>query len=279
MPSFEAKHAKVHLAGINRSLDKRKKASLSPDQQPADPLEEFHSGKFVEWQSRQTRLNFSRPLIVSWIQLDPGNRWLFAGVFRTKGKPKDLGKSKRLRYRYDMDAEKKTENLVGRLIVTFTRTGRSSYRLAETMLDHMTVSELLPTRHKSRPFPGYVHFTLTRAELLRIVKYDIESWRVGLKSVAGIYLITDSSDQQMYVGSATGKQGIWQRWASYAEHPDGGNKLLKALLKKQGVEHARHFQYAILETADTKATRAEILEREYHWKNVLGTRAIGLNAN
>ena len=100
-----------------------------------------------------------------------------------------------------------------------------------------------------------------------------------MSAVAGVYLITDTSTGKLYVGSATGDGGIWARWSQYAATGHGGNKELKKLLKSEGADYARHFQYAVLEIADTHASAEEVIRREAHWKRVLGSREHGYNNN
>lgn len=97
--------------------------------------------------------------------------------------------------------------------------------------------------------------------------------------MAGVYLITDTESGQLYVGSASGEGGIWERWAAYSANGHGGNAELRKLLRTAGPERANQFRYAVLEIADTHASREDILRREAHWKNILMSRAHGLNAN
>jgi hypothetical protein len=37
--------------------------------------------------------------------------------------------------------------------------------------------------------------------------------RGALSSVAGVYLISDTLDGRLYVGSASGQGSFWQRWS------------------------------------------------------------------
>jgi hypothetical protein len=97
--------------------------------------------------------------------------------------------------------------------------------------------------------------------------------------VAGVYLISDTRSHQLYVGSATGAGGIWQRWSQYASNGHGGNRELVNLLSAEGSQYAQHFRYSILEVADLHDSAEEVLARESHWKRILHSRANGLNAN
>jgi len=78
---------------------------------------------------------------------------------------------------------------------------------------------------------------------------------------------------------ATGSEGIWQRCSDYSANGHGGNKELSDLLKTEGSDYSHHFQYSILEIADTHASDQDILTRESYWKQVLRTREFGYNAN
>jgi hypothetical protein len=55
-------------------------------------------------------------------------------------------------------------------------------------------------------------------------------WRSRLSAVAGVYLILAETTGRLYLGSATGAEGIWGRWRKYAATGHGGNALLKELL-------------------------------------------------
>ena len=56
-----------------------------------------------------------------------------------------------------------------------------------------------------------------------IVKHQEAGWKAALSNVQGIYLIADQANGRLYVGSAYGAGGIWQRWMSYALTGHGEN--------------------------------------------------------
>ena len=78
-----------------------------------------------------------------------------------------------------------------------------------------------------------------------------------------------------------GEGGIWGRWAAYSWSGHGNNKILNDLLQNEGADYSRNFQFSILETADTNASKDDVLARETHWKNKLCSREChgGYNAN
>ena len=116
-----------------------------------------------------------------------------------------------------------------------------------------------------------------------IVRNAEPSWRNALAHVKAVYVITDTSDGRLYVGSASGEaDGLWQRWTAYANvnNLTGGNVKLEALAAQHGAGHiVSHFQYSILEIFDKKTRDQTILQREAFWKLALNSQANGFNVN
>jgi hypothetical protein len=261
LPDLKHENCKIHLAVWNGE-DK--------------PVDVFLAGHFEEWQRWQSKRNFERKYIVSLIQLPGVDRWLFAGCYRSLGS-KYLEKQKYNYYSTEEVAE--TSPISGRLIVQFKRTGRQSYLLAENWAQDMMVAELLPRRMVVREFSGFHQSLISKEKLDIVVAQQVASWKSALSSVSGVYLITDTLSGKLYVGSATGEQGLWQRWADYAETGHGGNIELIKLLAEKGHDYAKNFQYAVLEIADNHADRNAVIAREHYWKDVLCSKRHGLNAN
>ena len=128
-------------------------------------------------------------------------------------------------------------------------------------------------------FPGYQEVCLSYSRLKIVVKQNLDTWRGALSNMKGVYLITDQASGRMYVGSATGNDGLWQRWSNYVKTGHGGNRDLKKVLKSKGKDYVDNFQYSLLEVADSRVTDDYVLERESFWKNVLASREFGYNAN
>ena len=128
-------------------------------------------------------------------------------------------------------------------------------------------------------FSGYQHSLISKEHLDIIVSQQVDSWKSALSSVSGVYLITDRSNGNLYVGSATGEGGIWQRWTEYSINGHGGNKELVELLRKKGSEYSNNFQYSVLEISDNHADKNSIIAREQYWKQVLCSKTHGYNAN
>jgi hypothetical protein len=237
------------------------------------PLDEYYAGRFQQWQERQGRRNFSCQHIISLVDMGQG-KWLFAGIYEVLGcKPHPEIKGDFL---YSTRLLPLQEDLIGRVIVSHKRTGRASYIWHKPEIA-LTVAEVRPERLTIQEFPGYNAVVIRYSSLETITSQKIASWHGALANIKGIYLITDTTTGKHYVGKASGGEGIWQRWCAYAESGHGGNRALKDLLRKQGKTHAKHFQYSILEIADTHASDEDILERESYWMNALRTREFGLN--
>jgi hypothetical protein len=246
------------------------------------PLTAYLDGKFQEWQEWQSRRNFKCDRIISLIHLT-ADKWLFVGVWNVldvKANVPRLNSSK-LWFKYSTSEVPGLEHLAGKTIISFKRGFRNPYPLGKNNADKLLVAQILEERMTMKDFPGYSSVLLTHDELRYIVTHNLTSWQSALKSVAGIYLVTDTSCGKHYVGSAYGIDGLWGRWQFYADPSSshGNNVELKDLLKKSGHTHAKHFQFSILEICDRLATEVEVFARESHWKSALYSREFGYNSN
>ena len=131
-------------------------------------------------------------------------------------------------------------------------------------------------------FPGFENIILSYSELLEMVNDPIsyETWHSALSSVYGIYLIvnTKEKDGRQYIGSATGENGILGRWTDYANNHTGGDKLLIDLMKKEPNAY-EHFQFTILRILPKETRKDDVIAVESLYKQKLGSRVFGLNAN
>lgn len=253
--------AKLHLA--------------TPDGE-SKPLDAYLAGEFEEWQAWQSKLNFERPHVVSLIRLPGVDRWLFAGVFEPVGSTWGLARNK---YKYELLEKPSCGEFKGRLVIRYARTGRGAYRNLENLIDQMVVEEILPRPMAVGEFPGFKAIDVSKRVLDVVVREAVESWRVALSNVAGVYLISDPGSGRLYVGSAAGAGGIWARWCAYSAGGHGGNKLLKELVEGGDEARVQSLRFAVLEIADLHSTEPDILQRESHWKRILLSREFGLNAN
>ncbi|MET0105866.1 MAG: GIY-YIG nuclease family protein [Sedimenticola sp.] len=260
-PDIDPELCKLHLASWNGE---------------EDPVDVFLAGNFDEWQSWQTKRNFERQYVVALIALPAANQWLFAGLYTSHGA--EWKEEHSLHY-YQLVPDTSFADYEGRLVVSFSRTGRQSYLNAENWASKISIAELKAEKLSIAEFPGYRCINLSKGELETIVRQSIESWRTALSNVAGVYVISDAASGKLYVGSATGEGGLWQRWSQYAATGHGGNKELRKLLQEAGAESAQYFRFAVLEIVDIHSSETEVLQRESHWKEVLLTRHHGYNAN
>lgn len=241
------------------------------------PLAAFFDGKFEEWQEYQHQRNFQCEHVIGLIHLG-GPRWLFAGVWKVHGvKPRADGP--RAWFEYDTTEVPGLEHLAGRVIVHYARTGRNSYRIGTPLSGELVVGQLLDERMRMADFEGYASVLLTFEQLRHVVGRALPSWKAALASVAGVYLVADASCGKLYVGSAYGAEGIWGRWAAYAETGHGNNAELTKVMRENGLDHAKHFQFSILEICDVRDSADAVIARECHWKAALLSRAFGYNAN
>ena len=176
---------------------------------------------------------------------------------------------------YDLDKMPAFADLERRVVIKWGASTRSWVQ----WFSPREVVEILPQGYV-REFPGYDEVLLTYHELREMVAHPASNreWHRALGSVAGVYLITDSSNGLQYVGSAHGADGILGRWKSYARTGHGGNRLLRDLLAKNP-RAADSFQFSILRALPTSLTKEEVLGNETLYKKKLGSRAHGLNAN
>ena len=141
------------------------------------------------------------------------------------------------------------------------------------------VVEILPKGYLGH-FPGLLSFVLDFSELQKLAKNTEANreWLNHLKSVNGIYLILDEKTGNQYIGSASGKLGIWQRWSEYAKNGHGSNKMLKELCSSDS-SYYKNFKFSVLQTLPSNSTSKEVILIENLYKTKLGTKAFGLNMN
>ena len=241
-------------------------------------------GQLEIYQANQSKARFNCDHIVSFIG-EPFSRARFLGVFIIKEcqhapeRPWPAHylyqEAERGDYWYDLERLPGFEDLENRVVINWGASPRAWFQ----WLSPREVCEILPTGYV-RDFPGYDDLIVSWHELKRITFNPVahREWHRALKSVAGVYLITDTTTGQQYVGSAYGKDGIWGRWQAYATTGHGGNARLRSRLKDSPDGH-HHFQLSLLRALPLSSTKDEVLACEIRYKQKLGSRAFGLNAN
>lgn len=259
LKSIDPKSMKLHLAMGKSNRN--------------EPWIELSEGRFEDWQRVQTKLNFGRSLILSFVYIHK-DEWLFAGIF-TAGEYKELDGF----YYYSTALTTYYSEYIGRLVIKFEKNFRASYLLAEKHLENMEIVQIFPDRYICDPFPGYNNVCISYDTLRQIQRTEERTWKTALSAVFGIYLITDTKTGMHYVGKADGEQAIWQRWTAYAMNGHGSNSEVKKVLQEKGISYAENFQYSILEVITKNDNQAYIDAREQYWKTALRSREFGYNDN
>ena len=154
-------------------------------------------------------------------------------------------------------------------------------RTYESMMEELEVIEILSTAYDGDEFPGYENIRLSFSQLETIIRNKRSGWLDALRNQKAVYLITDTSNGKMYVGSATAQYGmLLQRWTNYIDNGHGGNVELKHIVDTKGFDYIKaNFQYSVLENYNARMDDNYILSREKWWKDTLCTRQFGYNKN
>lgn len=178
---------------------------------------------------------------------------------------------------YPLQKRSGFEDLEDRVVVDW---GNAALAWHQWFTDR-SVLEIRPQGRALPPFRDYLRVHLRFSHLVHLAAQPgaHRDWVAGLSAVGAIYLIVNGLTGEQYVGSATGNGGLWQRWCEYAKSGGhAGNLRLKAACAEStGCPAA--FKFSILETFSRNLAREEALSLEAFFKQKLGTRAFGLNAN
>ena len=147
-------------------------------------------------------------------------------------------------------------------------------RYAESVINDCEVAQILPDIFDNDIFPGYDKVNISWRELSRVLEKD--TWKTALQNQKGVYLITDTFNGKMYVGSAYGDEMILNRWKCYIQTGHGNNKELRGIKLTYIKEH---FRFSILDIFKSTTDFISIIERENYWKEVLLSRKFGYNGN
>lgn len=242
------------------------------------------TGHFEVYQTNQGKDRFARASHIVSFMGEAGTRSRFTGVYRVDGMsttarpwPDGYPFAEMVpgKFWYDLVRLTEFDEMVDRLIIDWGSGTRSWVQ----WLKPKDVIEILPKGHV-RDFPGFDNVVLGFHDLVRIIENRDanRTWHTMLRSVAGVYLITDTQDGNLYVGSACGEGGILGRWIDYAKTRHGGNARLVELLARDPDRHSS-FQFSILRTLPRTMTKNEVVAVETLCKTKLGSRAFGLNDN
>jgi hypothetical protein len=277
----------LKLAGFDSSIPTKLARHQSKDFPIATLRQE--PGLFELYQSYQSKPVFHKVnQVVSFYGM-AGTKAGFYGIYKVKrcipasegvvprsGNRSDVT-SGQTKFYYDLALDERSADLRDRLVIDWG----GSTRMWAQLLSNKTVVELLAPGRKLAPFTDYLEFSLPFEQLQNLVASDGSShrdWKAPLDSVAGIYLISDETSGDLYVGSAYGADGIWGRWKKYGECGHGGNKLLMKLLERDP-DRKKHFRFSVLQTLPKSMRRDEVISREVLYKQKFGKRATALNGN
>ena len=241
-----------------------------------NPIEIFKNGDMQimlngqYWNYNKRKSYKNGQITVGFVKIKPKeNLWL---LFHIGKITKDLNIQNGVGYEYETLTG--YEKYLGRLIIKFDNKAQTMIRNAESVINDCEIAQILPDVFDNDIFPGYDKVNISWRELSRVITKD--NWKTVLRNQKGVYLITDTSNGKMYVGSAYGDEMILNRWKSYVKTGNGGNKELKEL----EFEHIKdNFRYSILDIFKSTTDERIIIERESWWKETLLSRKFGYNAN
>ena len=245
-----------------------------------DPMElylrepEIVNTRWLFWRSKQRYFNVGQ-IAICLLKLS-ADTWLLTTIKRIT-KEFDVIDG----INYDGEELEEYRQYFGRVIVKYHKTAQAQGMFYSTVSDELEVLQLLPTVFDGDEFPGYDNVRLSYMQLASILERRKQSWIAALENQKAVYLITDTYNGKLYVGSATSDNGmLLQRWSSYVENGHGGNKELVMLVREKGFDYVKqYFQYSILENYNGKIDDRVVLKREAWWKDTLHSRQFGYNAN
>ena len=128
--------------------------------------------------------------------------------------------------RADVEPIGRYKPFFGRVIVNHKRNSSFGGYIfnIENRLPTIVVKEILPCMYSGEKFEGYDRVHLPYSRLKDVFAGRIlPTYYEALKKVTGVYCLTDTSNGKLYIGSATGTEGVAQRWGNYLSSKHGGN--------------------------------------------------------
>lgn len=203
------------------------------------------------------------------------NEWLFISAGKILSIPADD--------RAEVEILEKYKPLFGRLIINYYKgntLGRYTFKLSH-LNGEESVREILPCLYSGESFNGYDNVNLPYKKLKDIFDGKImPTYTEALKKITGVYCLTDTNNGKLYIGSATGTEGVAQRWGNYLSSKHGGNVKLRKLHDEKGDEYfEKYFTYTLIEYFGLSYDPEKVKEREQYWKNCFDTIKNGYNDN
>ena len=264
----EIKNGKLYLNKYDKDIERYKN-------DPRDPVDKDVG--FSYWSYKGKNHNVYVGSYVIGLMSLGNNNWLFI----TAGRVIDLpAVENNAPATYERD--KRFDALYGRLIVRHVRGRVQNYVLnLRNKIEELEVYEILPKYYEPIKFEGFKKVHLDFKTLTLISDSErFQDYKTILKSVKGVYCLTDNKTGKLYIGSAYGENGVAQRWQCYLDNNTGGNKELKKLYNEKGSDYfSNNFSFTLLEYFPINTTTSEIIERENYWKIAFNTRKMGYNDN
>ena len=230
--------------------------------------------QWLFWRTKQRYFNVGQ-IAICLLKLSY-DTWLLTTIKRVT---KELGVYDGINY--EGEELEEYRQYYGRVIIKYHKTAQTQGMFYSTVQKDLEVLQLLPAAFDGEEFPGYDNVRLSYLQLATIIQRRKQSWVAALENQKAVYLITDTSNGKLYVGSATSDKGmLLARWSSYVENGHGGNKELIALVREKVHEYVQqHFQYTIQENYNARIDDHVVLKRESWWKETLQSRKFGYNDN
>ena len=205
-----------------------------------------------------------------------GDTWLLTSVkkiIKSLDVVDDIG--------YEAEEISRYKQYFGRVVIKFHKYFKTTVIKFSNFESDIFVLSILDSSYEDNEFPGYENVRLSFDNLKQILDRNKSSWIGALTNQKAVYLITDTNNGKLYVGSATSQYGmLLQRWKEYINNGTGGNIGLEEVKEINGFDYIKnYFEYSILENYNARIDDNYVLSRESWWKSTLKSREFGYNRN
>lgn len=262
---------------IRVSLNKRPGTAAEGDF--SDRLDVGDLG-YACWNKRK-RAHFKTGMVnLVFVKVD-SNRYLFVTALRITGVPE--GGEGPCRYE-DCSEGLRLSGFCRRLVVSDShpeKTKMGAWVFCGSRLADFEIESFDRAEWSKLKWDGYDSVNLSFSSLFDIIESErYPEYRAHLEDVSGVYALKDRETGKAYVGSAYGKEGIAQRWNHYLDSGHGGNKLLRELFEKKGIDYfRRNFTFALIREFPLGTDFRRVIAFESKMKEYFNTRTEGYNAN
>ena len=194
---------------------------------------------------------------------------------------------------FKMEMSDYMKDLKDRLVINWGAGTIGYVQYTKDALQKKTVVSIYPD--SKHVFPGYNRVVWDFQTMQEYLTHSDQYEEIAnaLKEVYAVYLVVDTQTGRYYVGSASGENGLFGRWLTYAKTngkgggsiaDEEGNKGVVDYLKEYPTAYL-NFQYSILEvihkTGIKEKDRQATLDAEKVWKKKICSfnTAWGLNKN